>query len=80
MDQKRRHQRVYFTRLRHKYYTAGRILFLNNCMEMGALMLGYAIESHFKHALSEANLKERKVLYSHDLNLLFQKCRDLNLG
>ena len=78
-DQKKRHQRIYFTRLRHKYYTAGRVLFLHGCMDMGMLMLGYAIESHFKHALNELNFTDRKILLSHDLNILFKKCIELGV-
>lgn len=69
-------QRIRFAELRHQYYTAGRILFLSNCMRMGALMLGYAIESGLKHALNEREFRDKKILYDHDLRLLFHTCRE----
>jgi hypothetical protein len=42
-----------FTELPVQYYTSGRMLWFNDSMETGALLLGYAVESHLKHALSE---------------------------
>ena len=72
-------QRIRFAELRHQYYAAGRVLFLSNCMRMGALMLAYAIEGSLKHALNEQNFGDKGILHSHDICLLFQTCRQLGM-
>jgi hypothetical protein len=48
-------------------------------MQVGAMMLGYAIESTLKHSLSEKNCREHSILFSHDLPLLFQACQKIGL-
>lgn len=42
-----------WSELRYGYYLAGRTLLFNNQMQSGVLMLGYAVEAHFKHMLSQ---------------------------
>jgi len=71
MSTNRSHQNSAFAILRYQYFAAGRVLFLHDCMEMGALMLGYAIETSFKHGLLAAGVSDKKTLYSHNLEDLF---------
>lgn len=68
-----------WTDLKYEYYTAGRTLFLENQWNAGCLMLGYAIEGQFKHALNEIGYKIKDILYSHDLHLLWKECLQQSL-
>ena len=64
-----------FTELRFGSYTSGRMLWFNDSMETGALLLGYAVESHLKHALSEFKPDApRTLLFKHDFLSLYRYC------
>ncbi len=47
------YHRKRFTKLRFEYYVSGRTLWFSDTMSIGALLLGYAVEAHLKHALGE---------------------------
>ena len=68
-----------WTKQRYEYYVAGRTLWFNNQMQTGALMFAYAIEAHIKHLLSNHRNCPRKLLYSHDIPILFEKSIELDL-
>jgi hypothetical protein len=44
-------QTAQWLKLKYEYYLAARTLWLNNQMQMGALMFAYAVEAQIKHAL-----------------------------
>ena len=54
-----------WTNLRFDYYWAGRTLLFTNQMQMGVLMLGYAIEAHFKHLISADGTMKKKDSYKY---------------
>lgn len=64
---------------RFDYYVAARTLWFNNQLNMGAILFGYAIESHFKHGLSIIKECPKKIQYSHDLLLLYEKAKEFDL-
>ena len=68
-----------WTKQRYEYYVAGRTLWFNNQMEMGAMMLAYSVEAHMKQVLSQQKKPPRKLLYGHDILGLFEKSTELNL-
>lgn len=55
-----------WTDLRYRYYLAGRTLLFNNQIQSGVLMLGYAVEAHFKHILSFALNISKKHSFGHN--------------
>jgi hypothetical protein len=68
-------RRIKFTELRFQYYTAGRMLWFNDSMETGALLLGYAVESHLKHGLCELKADAPKdLLFKHEFLRLYRYC------
>ena len=68
-------RRSKFKELRFQYYTAGRMLWFNDSMETGALLLGYAVESHLKHALSELKTDAPKdLLFKHEFLRMYRYC------
>jgi hypothetical protein len=44
-------QTAQWLKLKYEYYLSARTLWLNNQMQMGALMFAYAVEAQIKHAL-----------------------------
>lgn len=68
-----------FTGLRYEYYVAARTLWFSSQQTMGAIMFGYAIECHLKHALLEASPGNKKVQFGHSLHDLFSVCREYDL-
>lgn len=65
-----------WTSLRFDYYWAGRTLLFSNQAQMGVLMLGYAIEAHFKHLISADGTIERKYSFAHDFSGAFNVLRN----
>jgi hypothetical protein len=65
-----------WTSLRFDYYLAGRTLLFTNQMQSGVLMLGYAIEAHFKHLISSDRTIERKYSSGHDFSGAFNVLRN----
>jgi len=55
-----------WTDLRYRHYLAGRTLLFNNQMQSGVLMLGYAVEAHFKHLLSHDLTISKKHSFGHN--------------
>lgn len=73
-------QRKKFTELRLEYYVSGRTLWFSDTMTMGALLLGYAIEMHLKHAIAENEIHTpKKLLYKHDIPALYEHCQENGL-
>lgn len=73
---------ISFTMLRLDYYLSGRVLMFSSCLKGAGLMLGYAIESHFKSALSLVDTElspgdEKLQKHSHNLPALLNACRQL---
>lgn len=63
-----------FTELRFEYYSSGRTIWFNDNMETAAILLGYAVELSLKQILvATGNDKDRKLMKSHDISLLFEK-------
>jgi hypothetical protein len=62
---------------KYEYYLAGRTLWLNNQMQMGALMLAYAIEAQIKHALVifDNNCPRKLRDSGHDIPQLFKEAQ-----
>jgi len=65
-----------WTNLRFDYYWAGRTLLFTNQMQMGVLMLGYAIEAHFKHLISSDGTIKEKYSYKHNFSKAFNVLRN----
>lgn len=65
-----------WTNLRFDYYWAGRTLLFTNQAQMGVLMLGYAIEAHFKHLISSDRTIALKHSFGHDFSQAFSVLRD----
>lgn len=63
-----------WTDLRYSYYLSGRTLLFNNQMQSGVLMLGYAIEAHFKSLLSQDKSVAKKLSFKHDFHKAYQAC------
>ncbi len=71
----RKSQMRKLTELRLEYYAAGRMLWFNDTMVIGAMLLGYAIELSLKQALIAAEVPQsHKVLYSHIIPDIFAEC------
>ncbi|KXI28977.1 hypothetical protein [Paraglaciecola hydrolytica] len=64
-------------KLKYEYYLSARTLWLNNQMQMGALMFAYAVEAQIKHALvTFPNSCQQRLLNSgHDIPELFKEAR-----
>ncbi len=61
--------------LRFEYYTAGRMLWFNDTMSTGAMLLGYAVELSLKQALVAVGVSNKnKILYSHIIPDIFTEC------
>lgn len=65
-----------WTNLRFDYYWAGRTLLFTNQMQSGVLMLGYAIEAHFKHLISADGTIARKYSFGHNFSEAFNVLRN----
>jgi hypothetical protein len=66
-------QRKKYKELRFEYYVAGRNLWFSDMMSVGAVLLGYSVEFHFKQALIEHDTKfekDRRVSSLHNLPAL----------
>lgn len=69
-------ERVWWGQLQNDYYLGGRILILTNQFHAGYILLGYAIEAHFKQALNEIRFKAVK---HHKLSVLYDLCQSNGL-
>ncbi|MFN8865292.1 MAG: hypothetical protein ACK5W1_13330 [Flavobacteriales bacterium] len=71
--------RIWWGQVSHGYYLGGRILILNKQLDLGFILLGYAIEVYLKQGLLESGFSEQDdkkgLLKSHKLRKLFDKCR-----
>lgn len=71
-------QRQKFTELRFEYYVSGRTLWFSDTMNIGAMLLGYAVELSLKYALIQAGITHRGLLHGHRAVDLFRKCMELD--
>jgi len=67
-------QRRKFTELRFEYYVSGRLLWFNDTMNIGAMLLGYSVELSLKYALILAGVSHKGLLHGHRPLDLFRKC------
>ncbi|MBM9576216.1 hypothetical protein JWG45_03525 [Leptospira sp. 201903070] len=61
--------------LRYNYYSAGRNEMLLGNYAAAGILLGYAIETSFKHALIEAGFQDLAILKKHEPQLLYATCK-----
>ncbi|MGI0133793.1 MAG: hypothetical protein ACREBW_02390 [Candidatus Micrarchaeaceae archaeon] len=71
-------QRRKFTELRFEYYVSGRTLWFSDTMNIGAMLLGYAVELSLKYALICAGVAHKRLLHGHRPVDLFKKCIEVN--
>ncbi len=77
------YQKQQFIKLRFEYYSTGRTLWFSDTMNIGAMLLGYAVELSLKYLLIEYNALERKLHNSHnclDLCIACEKAQVFNVG
>jgi hypothetical protein len=65
--------------LRYNYYSAGRNEMLLGNYSAAGILLGYAVETSFKHALMEFGFIDQVILNKHEPQILMRKCRDLGV-
>lgn len=71
-------QRRKFTELRFEYYVSGRLLWFNDTMNIGTMLLGYSVELSLKYALILAGVSHKGLLHGHRPLDLFRKCVEVN--
>lgn len=62
--------------LRYNYYSAGRNEMLLGNYSAAGILLGYAIETSFKHALIESGFDDLAILNKHEPQILMRKCQE----
>ncbi len=61
--------------LRYSYYSSGRNELLLGNFDAAGILLGYAVETSFKHALLESGYDNKAILHSHDIRKLRSACK-----
>jgi len=65
--------------LRYNYYSSGRNEMLIGNYSAAGILLGYAIETSFKHALIESGFDDKKILKEHNPRILMKACRKIGI-